>query len=352
MPPFDHRLLDDLEALALLGEGRTRAGELVAQLAPEIIGGNDPTAQLRLLTRAAELAEATETLDAVPRLTEVRDLWGVAGILPLAMALHLRALRVLARRGNPVEARARFEEVADVASQTPEVAADLALARAEVDPMARRSALEAALTLLPSPARDHDRLVALLDLAELHRGGGDLVRATVLLESALSLARRHEDAPARSTISALLADLLVARGLAHQAEPLLEEAVSLAELRGDDLGLIARGLTLGAVLIARGDWEGVIRLSRRVALAARARGNWLAVAAASIDTGAALQGLGAHQQAIDVLVDSYHRLAAMGARGAANLIRARLAEIRIALGSATFDAALAAAVERRKPPDC
>lgn len=336
-------LVDELESLPLLGRGRRRAVALCGQLAGWLAAHRAPDLERRVFARAAELALVDESAEAPDRLDHAAILAEEADD-PAAVRLRLLQVRALVAVQRADEARALLSTI-----EGDGFAGDLALARAACDPTDARRHLEQALAVLPSPRQDHDRWEAHLTLAELLEQGGDPVRARPHLEAALALSTTHGDLAGEGLVRAMLGHHLLMTGLPAEAEPHLARAVDLSEQLDDALTLVAESSVLAALQLGRGDWEGALRSARRLAAAARHRGNWLAVADAALTRSAAFAGQGELHAAVAELVNTGERLRHEAPPAALNLLKARLAELRLAHGSA-FDHVFAALVPGWNPP--
>ncbi len=219
----------------------------------------------------------------------------------------------------------------------PALAADRLLLQAELGRGDRRQDLDRLLGLLPSPARDADRLATLRALATLHQEGGDRRGARRHLGAALDLARRHDDRVQVADLALALAALMLEAGPSPEAEALLLEAMELCQRLDDSLGTVAAASSLAALRLARADWVGAAQAAEVELEAAERRQAWLAVADAAITLSTCLMAADEARQAVHLLVHTGSGLRARGAAGAVNLLKGRLGELRSQLGAKTFD---------------
>ncbi|NOY27723.1 MAG: hypothetical protein GXP62_17815 [Oligoflexia bacterium] len=110
---------------------------------------------------------------------------------------------------------------------------------------------------------------------------------------------------------------------------------------------VAAGSILAGMLISEGALESARGVCTAVSKAATARGHWVAVAGASIDLAAVCQLSGDLEAAVQNLLSTTITLRQRGALTAANLVIARLSEMRAEQNadgaSERFTAALRAA---------
>lgn len=328
------RDLAALEATPLLGRHLSAVRQQLGRLAVQAVQAGDRGAEARLLARGAVLATRDGAEDARVRLATATRAASEAGDLVLEDRLALLSVRVLARDRHLARARDLLADVQGRALRTPALAGDVALARAAAGFGDARAELEAALTALPSPARDHERLDAHLDLAErLLSGAGDHA-ARGHLEAALAIGQRHDDPGAVAIAAGGLAALALEAGHPTEAAPLLDLALDAAEALDDDLGRVAHGTVRAALHLAAGELPQAAARGRQVEAAARRRRNWIGVADAIL-TQSCAEPLDA---AVGRLVAAARALKAESEAGA-NLLAARLGELRAAHG-AEFDVAL------------
>jgi hypothetical protein len=334
-------LLDQLESRPLVGRHRPEIRRGLAQVAAAVAASRDRHVLARLLSLGARLARAEGARDAMQRLNIARRAAAEAGDLVLEDRLALITVRTLAKARAHHRAEDLLLDVQTRAGRTPALAAELALARAAVGLGEPRVHLEDALATLPSPAADHDRMEAALDLAELLLAGAASEGARAWFEHARALARSH-DAPVELGIaSGSLALLALESGEEDRAAGLLDEALAAADAIDDDLGRVAHGTVRAALHLAAGQLAPAARLARRTEKAARRRSNWIGVADAVI-TQTLDEPL---ELAVRHLLTSARSLQDEGAQAAANLLKARLGELRAAHSEARFEAALAEAAQ-------
>ncbi|MDP6931312.1 MAG: hypothetical protein QGG40_00280, partial [Myxococcota bacterium] len=250
------------------------------------------------------------------------------------MLLTARALVVAQQEQTAQEI---LSEAMDCARREPRLALEWRLARACCGHPETVTLLRDVLEGLPSPVRDHDRILAgtTLGMALLH--GSDVAGAREVLEAALQLAQQHDDPAWTCKVSSLLGNLLLEQGLPAEAEPLLDIAIRAADRCDDDLTLVAEGTILTAVQVGRQDWTAALATSRLLALAAERRENWLGVVDACITQSSCLRELGELEQALRVLLNAAGDLRARGSEASVNLLKARLAELRSQIGPEAFD---------------
>ena len=335
-------LLDTLEQQPLVGRHRAALRRGLAQAAAAVARARSPRDTARLLALGARLARAEGARDATLRLTAARRAAADAGDLVLEDRLGLLTVRSLAKARAHHRAADLLADLLPRAQRTPALAAELHLARAAVGLGEPRVHLEAALAILPSPIADHDRMEAALDLAELLLAGAAPGGARRWFGHARSLALAH-DAPVTLGVAAgSLAVLALEDGDAAAAAALLDEALAAADAMDDDLGRVAHGTVRAALHLAQGDLGAAARLAHATERAARRRSNWIGVADAVI-TQTLDEPL---ELAVHHLLASARTLQEEGATAAANLLKARLGELRTAHTQVRFEAALDAAARR------
>lgn len=336
--------LMELEALPLLGDGLVQALDLCARLAAAVAHSPDCEAERRLVIRGAQVALAAEEPDAVQRLTEATQLAGTGGETIEVLRLRLLTARALAAAQHVEAGRALLASLEPAAIEAPALASDWHLAAAACGTGDTRFHLEMALCLLPSPSADHDRLGALLRLADLHQAGGDRPRTRDLLDLARKVASAHGDDMGTCHVVALLGNLLVESGLPREAEAHLDEAVRLAHELGDTLTVVAEGAVLASLLLQRGEYGRALAVTDLVWNAAGRRNNLLGVADAAITGAACLQADGNLVGALNRLVLGIAACRAAGSPAAEVVLKARLAELRSGLGPEVFDPPFAEAM--------
>ena len=336
------RMLDALEARPLVGRHRAELRRGLAEVAAATTHAPDAGDTARLLGLGARLARAEGARDALQRLNRARRAASDAGDIQLEDRLALLTVRTLARSRATHRATDLLTDILARVQRTPELEAEVALACAAVGLGAPREHLEAALARLPSPVADHDRMEAALDLAELLLSGAAPGAAAHWFEHARALALEHDAPVELGVASSSLAVLALEAGNTDQAATLLDEALEASEALDDDLGRIAHGSVRAALHLAQGDIPSAAQLARRTEAAARRRSNWIGVADAVI-TQTLAEPL---ERAVERLAIMASTLQAQGSQAAANLLKARLAELRTLHPEGEFEAALAAAAKR------
>lgn len=173
-------------------------------------------------------------------------------------------------------------------------------------------------------------------LARLRLSGGDAVRGRDHLRAALDIARRTDRRDQMRLAFRLGAALLVA-GLPHEATPLLTEAVEAAARTQDSLHELGCASVLSALHLDTGDLTAAHSAGARVAVLGAERGNWIAVADGLITQSICHLRQDQPAQALYTILHGSRRLQEARALAALNLLKARLVEIREALGEETFD---------------
>lgn len=271
----------------------------------------------------------------------------LAGAEEARLRALLLAARALAAVGRAASGQAILDELEGRVERYGSLFADHRLSLAACGHPDARRLWEEALPRLPSPARDADRLGVLLGLGILARGGGDSARARQRWEAALKLAQEHGDERERLRVGALLGNLLVEVGMPREAEPRLREVVQIAEHLGEGLVLLAEGTVLLALELGRQDWPAAEATAARCAAVASARNNPAAIADAAIARAACRLGQQDPPGAIRALWDAANLLRQRGSLAGLNLIRARLAELRVQLTPEVFDPLWAAVATGR-----
>lgn len=334
-----HGILDAIEQQPLVGRHRRAARKALAEAAATVGRSRDRHATARLLGLGASLARADGSRDAMQRLNAARRAAAEAGDLVLEDRLALLTVRTLAKSRAHHRAADLLADVLPRAQRTPALAPALSLARAAVGSGETRIHLETALQTLPSPSADHDRMEAALDLAELLLAGASSDGARHWFLEARALALAHDDPVSLGVAAGSLAMLALESGDPDGAATYLDEALTAADVMGDDLGRVGHGSVRAALHLSMGEIAAAASLARKTEGAARRRSNWIGVADAVIT-----QSL---DEPLDVavhhLLSTASMLRAEGAQAAANLLKARLAELRTTHSSARFEAALARA---------
>jgi hypothetical protein len=321
----------------LLGASRKALLSALPRLAAIAASQNDPALEAGVLRLGAELAMQDGRPDAARQLAEAARAARQAGQIEEHLVLRLRALRALCRTGKVAQARDQLEHLSPIPPRFRAAEAEWQMVAARCGATEAKRALLRALELLPSPARDHDRLEVLLSLADLHLEGGDLGRSKDALDAAAQIATAHDDPVAACHVQALRGNLLLEAGLQGEAEIALRAAVVAADSLGDDLTVIAQGTLLIALLQAQEDHAQVEPLARQLLRAAERRQNWLAVADATIAWAGTLAAREAWSASIAILLRTARVLRGRGSEAGVNLIKARLAELRNILGAEDFD---------------
>ena len=340
-PLSPQALLAQLATTPLLGQGRQQHRALCEQLGASLATQPDRAVQMQLIAAQALLRFSEGRPDASERLGEAARRAADAGDTRLATRLRLTQARALASTGRAATAEVLIEDAAEAVRQDPALLPDLQLARAAVGEPEAPQLWLAALDRLPSPARDHDRLEALLGLGLAARDGNDPVRARGHWGRALALAQAHQDPVALHRISALLGHLCLEAGLPDEASRHLRAALDAATTLDDPLPQLSAGTILAAMALHRGDWAEAEALARRNATAASRRNNWSAMADAAITLSTCRLRQADLPGAVQALWETATLLRDLGAAAALNLIKARLAELRLEVGAAAFDPALA-----------
>jgi len=328
-------LLDRLDRLPLLGAAGEAAADaaLQAEAAVREVGG--AAAEARLALHLGELARVGQRAGAVPLLARAARLAEALGEPALARRAKTRVARALVSTGRvAVAARMRAElGPGDPPGSDPDLGLlDLALGR-----LTSPEGLGALLGALPSPARDHDRVVVHRALAERWLHGGDRHAAGDHLDAALDLARQYGDAVLTLDLALAAASLRLEAGEAAAGEALLVEAAALAHRLDDTLALVVAGSSLAALRLDRGDWAGAAEAAEIELAAAERRSAWLAVADATLTLSTCLLHADEVEGAVHHLVTVGAELRARGSQGGVNLIKGRLGELRALLGPTVFD---------------
>jgi hypothetical protein len=328
-------LLDRLDRLPLLGAAAEAAAEAALQAEAAVRGASDPTTEARLALHLGELARVGQRAGAVPllaRAARLADALGEPALARRAKTCVGRALISTGRRGVAARMRADLEPATPTTDDPDLGLLDLALGR-----LTSPEGLGALLQSLPSPDRDHDRVVVHRALAERWLHGGDRHAASAHLDTALALARQYGDAVLTLDLALAAASLRLAAGEAAAGEALLVEAADLAEVLDDTLALVVSGSSLAALRLDRGDWAGAAEAAEVELAAAERRSAWLAVADATLTLSTCLLHADEVEGAVHHLVTVGAELRARGSQGGVNLIKGRLGELRALLGPTVFD---------------
>jgi hypothetical protein len=323
--PSPEAVLARLRETPLLGHHLNAVRRDLGFLAAQMTARRDATLEPTMLAVGARLAVLDGEPDAISRLATATAAAGSAGDFAEEDALRLLMARVLADHQQTARARDLLAETLGRAAHNPSLAADVHLSKAAVGFGDRLVHLRSALQTLPSPARDHDRLDTLLALGEALVDGAAPQQAEPHLQAALALANEHQATVERGVAAATLAALALETGHHDRAAPFLDEALHAARLLGDDLGLVAHGTVRCALHLAAGELEAAAEHAAAIQAAATRRQNWIGVADAVITQAAADPDLPAQ---LERLVSEARDLRGRGATAAANLLTARLGELR------------------------
>ena len=326
-------LLRALEAAPLLGDGLARATALRQTLTRRLTSQPDPDLQLRAQLRFGELLLVLEAPDASSFLVELSRQADRRDNTIIATRATLLAVRACCRDGDRPQAQALLERCEPGSMEHPGLRLDALLAQAWLGSMDAAAKLVEAIRDLP-PARDHDRLAALLELADRCELGGDPYRAREALDTALDLARQHHaDGPA-ARAALLLGSLLLRTGELEAAGDHLASALSLAQRADDSLVHATAGLLVVSLDLSQDRWQAVLDGSAPLGNLARQRHNPAMLASIALDRSTALW-------ALERPVDSLAALMACSTElqhhpRPLELIRARFAELLEKVGEARF----------------
>ncbi len=332
--------IDALFASPLLGRARQRALHQAGTLAMALLDAPDPVAEARLLAWGALHAQIARAPDADRLLLDAMGRCARLGRPVESIRCGLAFGRALAQKDDPALAARRALPHIEAAADHPSLAGDAALTEAFVELGDVRDNLGRALALLPSPARDHDRLEAHLRLGEALRAGGDRSRAEPQLLAAWELAQRHEDGPGIVHTGVVLAGLRLSMGQRAAARPIVQAASRWAS--ADALAAQALGTVAIALAIEAEDWAEVEQQADQIEAAACARQSPLGRADAGIARSVARCARGEATAAVQGLLVLGGALAEEGHAAALNLVKARLGELRSQMGAEAFDPLLGA----------
>jgi hypothetical protein len=326
-------LLETLEATPLLGDGLERAAGLRKRLTHQLTRQPDPTLQLRAQLCFGELLLVLDAPDAPAFLLEQARQADVRGEAALALRARLLAVRACSRQGDLGTAHSLLEHCEPALAAHPGLRLDGLLARAWPGPIDAVTLLRAALDDLP-PHRDHDRLDALLELADRCEDGGDPYRARAALEQALAVARQHRAHGAAARAALLLGSLQLRTGELEHATHSLDTALALAAQGSDSLVHCAAGQLVATLQLSRGAWAAVLTTTEPLIPMARLRHNPALLASLVLDRATALWAL---SRPVDTLAE----LMACSVELAPHpqpveLIRARFAELLDEVGTERF----------------
>ncbi len=343
--PTALQLIEALEALPLLGHGLERATALRGQLTKQLAQRPQPELQLRSQLHLGELLLERGSPDAGTFLRELAEHCDQRRAPLLAARARLLAVRALRRIGDLESARAQQALSGAALEARPELRAEVLLAQAWLGDLEAVALLEEALERLP-PERDHQRLAALLELADRCEDGGDPYRARRALERALELAQQHRASGPAGRAALLLGSLLLRTGELEAARGALEEALDLGARAEDSLVQASAGLLVVALQLAEGAWEPLLATSAPLIAIAHSRHNPAMRASLALDRSSAQWALERPVEALVELMTATLELQAHPLPG--QLIQARLAEILEEVGAERFTALVqqAAAVVR------
>ncbi len=336
---FDaEQVLKVLRARPLLGPDRLAAAGRIRMVAAVLRELPDDLASADLFRLAGDIALDLGHGEAVDRYLRGASAARRRADHLRERELHLRACRAVARMRGPEAARGFFQELGTFVDEP--CRATHALAAADIFPEQAREHLDTALALLHEPARAHERLMALEDLAEVLLGGNEPDLALKPLQDALKLAEHWDDRGRSGHAHALLATIHLTNGRPERAIAALEKAFAGALEDDDDLLLITHGTVLCGLYLDRERWGDAEPVARRMLAAAERRGNWIAVADASLAWSATFVGRGQPAAAVAVVSRTLLTLRQQHANAAAALLHARLGELRAIMGPDAFDTVL------------
>ena len=285
----------------------------------------------RLRLPLGRLARARRTADAVPFLARAVRSLDASGDKERAQAARLELALALAERGDGSRARAVLREVDEGAPRRAGVAL-LTAEATQVDLDRLRAATEASSA--------DDRIPLLRLLADCAAAGGDRHGAGEALDRAVDHARQHGADALFVDLSIEAVAQALEAGERGRAQALAEQALGRAVERQDGVAVIALASTVASLCLGAGDAPGAARAAELQAATAETRNHPLALADAAITVSSALLAAGEPIRAVHHLVHVGGRLREAGTEASLNLVKGRLAELRILLGSDAFDAAL------------
>lgn len=326
-------LLEALEAAPLLGDGLARASSLRKALTRRLTSQPDPAMQLRAQLRFGELLLALEATEASVFLLELARQADGRDDPVVAAKARLLAARACCRAGDKPQAQALVDRCSAPLDEHPELRLDHLLARAWLGPMDAAVLLLEVIQDLPA-SRDHDRLAALLELADRCELGGDPYRARQALEQALALAQSHHADGQAARAALLLGSLQLRTGELEAADSSLRTALALADRADEGLVRASAGLLVVSLQLHRGDWEHLLATSAPLQQLAQQRHNPAMMASLALDRSTALWSL---DRPVDSLVELMTCSALLGTDPQPlELIRARFAELLERVGVERF----------------
>ncbi len=328
--------LHELEGLPLLGSSLERVRALRSSLTRHLASHPDPLALLRTQLRFGALLLVLEAPEASRYLMELCNKATHAGATVLAARAALLAARADCLGGEIHRARATVRGAEAQLQGDPEAGFDFMLARALTSPTDAEALLVRALDKLP-PHRDHDRLAALLELADRCERGGDPYRARRCLDQALALAERHQATRQQGRVALLLGSLQLREGDLAGARASLERALLSAEQVKDSLVTAAAGTLNSGLLLHDGAWEPLLELTARLLPVAEQRVNPALVVSLTLDRATAFWALRRHGEAVGTLLHTALALEASDEQLPLNLLKARFAEMLEELGQERFE---------------
>ncbi len=336
---MDHRttaeLIEALESTALLGRGLEQASTLRNAITQRLTREPDPALQLRAQLRFGELLVVLDAPDAGAFLEELARLADQRDAQRIAARACLLAVRAACRAGDRPRGQALLERCAHALGEHPELAPDALLAEAWLGAMDGAAKLGQAIDVLP-PSRDHDRLAALLELADRCELGGDPYRARDALERAFALALGHDAHGPAGRAALLLGSLQLRSGELDAARASLARALPLATRAGDSLVTATAGMLVVTLALAQRRWEDALAASEPLPAVARQRHNPGLLASISLDRATALWALDRPVEALAALMACSAELAPHPRP--LELIRARFAELLEEVGVERFGA--------------
>ncbi len=334
--PDTRTILEELESLPLMGDSLARHKALRATLTRRLTSKPDPQALLRSQLRFGRLLLVFEAPDTSTYLEELARKAEHSQLDDLACQTWLVAARAHCLQGDLPRAQNIVLLQEPRVTRDLEARFDLMLARAWSSATDAEALLVLALDKLP-PYRDHDRLAALLELADRCESGGDPYRARSCLDRALALAERHHATRQIGRAALLLGSLQLREGELEGAKVSLARALACAEQVQDTLTTAAAGTLVVGLMLNDEAWEPLLTSSDRLLAVARQRVNPAMLTSLTLDRATAWRALDRPDRSIGELLGATLELETADEQLPLNLIKARFAEMLAELGQERFE---------------
>ena len=185
----------------------------------------------------------------------------------------------------------------------------------------------------PSP----ELLFALERASFFSQEGRDQIRLRRYLKQATALSETLGKQEVFLEYQVIYANRLLCDGYLEKAQNMLDDIIALAQEQNATLLMISQGVILSSLLMNQQNWIGAASVSVIIEKAARERENWIALACAIMTRASCLHAQKRSRPAVQLLLKVGREFYEYGAVSALNLVKARLAELRILIGDDLFN---------------